>query len=122
MGWIGLIRWIMNIYIVSPWKDNSLHCTFPQRTLEPQIGHHHFTCDKVGPEKKLIKLNQIEGLMHMYHVVLGPAQAMYKAGLNPECPRSQEVVASVLKYIFLKANFFFSFHAPRYNKALQYIE
>ena len=46
MGHIGLIRWIMNIF-VGPWKVDSFHYTFPSRTSWSNFRPHHFMCDKV---------------------------------------------------------------------------
>ena len=60
MGQIGLIRWIMNIFTDDSRKVNSLHQTFLSRTLRPQIGPRHFTCDKVESKKNW---DRIEGLM-----------------------------------------------------------
>lgn len=48
MGWIqGLIRWILNIFTISPWKIYF----FSSRTMRPKIVPHHFTCDKIGSKK-----------------------------------------------------------------------
>ena len=41
----------MNISTVGPLKVNPFHHTFPSRTLVPNIGPHHFICEKVGPTK-----------------------------------------------------------------------
>ena len=69
MGQIVLIRWIMNISIVIPWKVRSLCYSFPSRASEPTIGPRHFAC---WTHQKVIKLDQIEGLVHMSWAVLLP--------------------------------------------------
>ena len=70
MGQIVLIYWITNISTVAPWEVHSLHWLSPQQLQDLQTGLITLRVTKVGPAKKVLKLDQIEGLMHMNQVVL----------------------------------------------------
>jgi hypothetical protein len=51
MSRIGLIRWIMNLSTIISCKVVSLHYIFSSRTLKPKLGPHHYTCNKINPQK-----------------------------------------------------------------------
>jgi hypothetical protein len=72
MGQIVLIRWIMNISTVSPWKLRSLRYTFPSKASELTIRPRHFACDEGWTRQKARQLDRIEGLIHMSRAVLKP--------------------------------------------------